>query len=64
MKVGGSIDLEFEGRPVRVSYDRDNAVFSWEVPDDVQVTESYWFAWKAFHPDTRVLGDPPPRAGE
>jgi len=64
MKAGGSIDLEFEGRPVRVSYDRDNAVFSWEVPDDVQVTESYWFAWKAFHPDTRVLGDPPPRAGE
>jgi hypothetical protein len=64
MKAGGSIDLEFEGRPVRVRYDRDNAVFSWEVPDDVQVTESYWFAWKAFHPDTRVLGDPPPRAGE
>ncbi len=64
MQAGGNLELEFEGRAVRVRYDPDNAVFSWEVPDDMQVTESYWFAWKAFHPNTRVLGDPPSRPGQ
>jgi hypothetical protein len=24
------------------------------VPDDVEVVEAYWLAWKAFHPDTSV----------
>ena len=61
-KAGGSVEHEFQGRKVRVRYDPDAAVFTWEAPDDVEVTEAYWFAWKAFHPDTQVLGDMPARA--
>ena len=26
--------------------------------DYVEVTEAYWFAWKAFHPDTSIWKDP------
>jgi hypothetical protein len=62
MKAGGSVEHDFQGRVVRVRYDPNTAVFTWEAPDDVEVTEAYWFAWKAFHPDTQVLGDTPVRA--
>jgi hypothetical protein len=51
---------EFEGRKIRIVYDPDAAVFVWEAPDDVAVTDAYWFAWKAFHPDTGVWHDPGP----
>jgi hypothetical protein len=60
-KAGGSVEHDFQGRVVRVRYDPNAAVFTWEAPDDVEVTEGYWFAWKAFHPDTQVLGDTPAR---
>ena len=30
----------------------------WEIPKEVEVTEAYWFAWKAFHPDTEIWNDP------
>ena len=33
-------------------------MFEWEAPDGVEVTESYWFAWKAFHPETEIWKDP------
>ena len=62
MKAGGSVEHDFEGRVVRVRYDPNAAVFTWEAPDDVEVTEAYWFAWKAFYPETQVLGDTPTRA--
>jgi hypothetical protein len=56
--AGGSVDDEFAGRKLRIEYSSRHAVFRWDVPDDVEVQEAYWFAWKAFHPDTGVWRDP------
>ena len=53
-KAGGGIEDEFEGRAIRVRYDPKTAVFTWDAPDDVEITEAYWFAWKAFHPETQI----------
>ncbi len=61
-KAGGSIADEFEGRAIRVRYDPNAAVFTWDAPDDVEITEAYWFAWKAFHPETQIWSDSKPRA--
>ena len=52
--VGGSVTDTFAGRRVRIDYDTNLAAFAWEVPEGIEVTEAYWFAWKAFHPDTEV----------
>jgi len=57
--AGGRIVDEFEGRKLRVAYDTETATFVWEVPDDVEVQEAYWFAWKAFHPETGIWGRKP-----
>lgn len=65
---GGRIVDDFEGRRIRIAYDSESGTFLWEVPDDVKVTEGYWFAWKAFHPDTEIwhdrAGEVPPKAGD
>jgi len=53
-QAGGRIVDDFEGRKIRIAYDSDEGVFSWEIPDDVEVTDAYWFAWKTFHPATGV----------
>ena len=52
--VGGSVTDTFAGRRVRIDYDTNLAAFAWDVPEGIEVTEAYWFAWKAFHPDTEV----------
>lgn len=67
-KGGGEVVDTFQGSPVRFVYDTDLGVFSWEIPEDLRVREGYWFAWKAFHPDTEVWrpeggGDAAPGAG-
>lgn len=54
---GGSVSDEIAGRRIRMLYDSPRAVFTWEVPDGVEPLESYWFAWKAFHPDTQIWND-------
>lgn len=59
-RAGGKIRDVFHGREVRILYNSDEASFTWEIPDDVTVTECYWFAWKAFHPDTELWKDPGP----
>lgn len=56
-KAGGKIEDRFEGRKIEIHYDPNAAVFTWEIPDDVKVTEAYWFAWKAFHPETEVWNE-------
>jgi hypothetical protein len=56
--AGGEIDDEVAGRKLHIAYDSEEAVFMWDVPDDVEVVEAYWLAWKAFHPDTSVWNDP------
>jgi hypothetical protein len=55
---GGRADDVFEGRKISVAFESDRGVFEWSAPADVQVTEAYWFAWKAFHPDTEIWNDP------
>jgi hypothetical protein len=56
---GGRLDDEFAGRKIKIAYDSEDSVFRYEVPPDVEVTEAYWFAWKAFHPNTEVWHEPP-----
>ena len=58
--VGGRIVDDFRGHRVRVAYDGESSTFSWEAPEVVAVTDAYWFAWKAFHPDTDVWRDVAP----
>ncbi len=53
-RVGARIVDEFQGRRIRVAYDGETGTFSYEAPDDVEVTSAYWFAWRAFHPETDV----------
>ena len=57
---GGRIVDDLEGRKIRVAYDSESATFQWEVPEDVAVTDAYWFAWKSFHPDTEIWHDAQP----
>jgi hypothetical protein len=52
--AGGSVRDEVAGHPIELVYDVEQAVFSWEAPPELRVTQGFWFAWKAFHPDTRV----------
>jgi hypothetical protein len=52
--AGGEVEDEVAGHKIHVAYDPDEAVFMWDVPEGVEVVESYWLAWKAFHPDTSV----------
>ena len=54
---GGAIEDDFDGKKIEIHYDANAAVFTWKVPDDVEVTEAYWFAWKAFHPETSVWNE-------
>jgi hypothetical protein len=56
--AGLRVEDELEGRKIRIQYEPDAAVFVWDAPPDVAVTDAYWFAWKAFHPDTQVWHDP------
>ena len=62
--AGGRIVDEFQGRKIRISYDTQLNTFSWEAPDDARVTDAYWFAWKAFHPDTEIWNDRNPAIQE
>ncbi len=57
--AGGRLRDEFQGRPILIVYASELGTFSWDAPDDVSVTEGYWFAWKAFHPDTEIWNAPP-----
>ena len=60
--AGGKVEDQFAGHPIRFRYDSSRAMYRWEIPADVRVTEAYWFAWKAFQPDTEVWRDPGPGA--
>ena len=54
LEAGGRIVDEFEGHKVRIAYDVGSSAFVWDIPDDVEVTDAYWFSWKTFHPDTEI----------
>jgi hypothetical protein len=53
-EAGGRVVDEIAGKRIQIDYDTNLAAFAWDVADGVEVTEGYWFAWKAFHPDTQV----------
>ncbi len=55
VNAGGFAEERFEGRSVRIVYDDRAQVFDVEAPADVEVVESFWFAWAAFHPETSVF---------
>jgi len=57
-KAGGKVEDEFGGEKIGLVYGTDEGIFSYDVEKGVDVTEAYWFAWKAFHPDTEVWNDP------
>ena len=61
--AGGQVEDEFGGKKIEFSYSTDDGIFSYEVADGVEVTEAYWFAWKAFHPDTEVWNEPGESSG-
>jgi hypothetical protein len=59
---GGKADDHVGGKHVQLRYTTDTGTFDWEVDDGVEVTEAYWLAWKAFHPDTEIWHDRPEAA--
>ena len=63
MTAGGRIVDEFQGHKVRIAYDVESSSFLWDVPEEVEVTDAYWFSWKAFHPDTEVWQPESPGGG-
>jgi hypothetical protein len=64
-RAGGRIEERFAGHPVVVRLDAESKAFSVEAPPGVDVIESYWFAWMAFHPGSSVFVAPrrPPAVG-
>jgi len=56
--AGGQAVDQVAGHEIRVVYSSELGVFEWEAPEEVKVTEAYWFAWKAFHPDTEIWKAP------
>ena len=54
---GGKVDDHVGGKRVQLRYSTDTGTFDWEVEEGVEVTEAYWLAWKAFHPDTEIWHD-------
>lgn len=56
-KSGGRVVDEFEGHKLRIAYDGETGTFQFDAPDALAVTTAYWFAWKAFHPDTGIWND-------
>ena len=56
--AGGRVEDRIGEHAIRIDYDSEAGAYRFAIPPDVQVTEAYWFAWKAFHPDTEVWRDP------
>jgi hypothetical protein len=52
--AGGRIVDEIGGHKLRIAYEGEVANFIWDAPEELRVTDAYWFGWKAFHPDTQV----------
>ncbi len=57
-RAGGKVEDEFGGEKIQLVYSTEDGIFSYEIAESVDVTEAYWFAWKAFHPDTEIWNDP------
>jgi hypothetical protein len=55
VNAGGQITDRFAGHQVRISYDPASRVFDVDASLELEVIESYWFAWAAFHPEASVF---------
>jgi len=44
----------FGGHAVRIAFSRERDAFVVDAPPEIDVIETYWFAWMAFHPDSTV----------
>ncbi len=58
--AGGEVEDEFDGKKIRFVYDAETSPFRYEVPEGVEVIESYWLAWKSWFADTEIWSDPGP----
>jgi hypothetical protein len=61
-REGGKVDERIKNKRVNVRYSSETGTFDYDVDPGVEVTESYWLAWKAFHPDTEIWRDKPAAA--
>lgn len=52
--LGGRIVDEIAGHKIRIAYESEVGSFIWEAPEAVEVSDAYWFSWKAFHPETQI----------
>ncbi len=48
----------FAGHEVRVAFSKERNAFVVEAPETIDVVETYWFAWMAFHPESSVYTRP------
>ena len=57
-RAGGEVEDELGGKKIELVYSTEVGIYGYQVAEGVDVTEAYWFAWKAFHPDTEIWNDP------
>ena len=53
-KLDGLIKDEFKGVAIEIEYDKDSETATLISPKSINSVSSYWFAWYAFHPYTKV----------
>jgi hypothetical protein len=59
-RTDGELSDRFAGQDLRISFDAENRTGRVFAADgsELPTTISYWFAWQAFHPDSRVYMAP------
>jgi hypothetical protein len=60
LAAGGTVRERLDGAVVTVSYSSEKATFETSAPSRFEVIEGYWFAWRAFHPESTVFVAAPP----
>jgi len=53
-----AITDRFAGHDVRITFSRERNAFVVDAPESIDVVETYWFAWMAFHPGSSVFEAP------
>lgn len=53
-RAGGRVVDDVGGGKLKILYDGEDACVIVQTPKSVTTQEAYWFAWKAFHPETSV----------
>lgn len=59
----GRLRDQVDGKTVVLKAEDDGDVVVEQIPDEAQVIHTFWFAWAAFHPQTRIAERQPPDAG-